>query len=61
MDFVGLIVAVFGAIVVVRMLVLGAASADGLGFRRDEQPEVYWVIVAIAVVIDAAFFYLALR
>jgi hypothetical protein len=61
MDVVGLVVAIFGAIVVIRMLVLGAASADGLGFRHDEQPVVYWLIVVIAVAIDAAFFYIGLR
>ena len=61
MSVIGLIVAVFGAAVVVRMLVLGAASADGRGFRRDNDALVYWFIVFVAVIIDVAFFYLALH
>ena len=55
-----IVVAIFGALVVVRMLILGGASADCKGFRREEQPAVYWTIVLVAVLIDAFFFYLAL-
>jgi hypothetical protein len=29
----------------IRTLVVGGASADGQGLRRDDTPEVYWAII----------------
>jgi hypothetical protein len=51
--------AIFGLIVFMRMLVLGGASADAQGFRREDQPFVYWSIVIVGMLADAALFYCA--
>jgi len=60
MSIVGLAVGTFGLFVVGRMIVLGGASADGQGFRRDEQPAIYWTIVAIGCAIVCGLFYIAI-
>jgi hypothetical protein len=60
MIIVGLTVGAFGLFVVGRMIVLGGASADGQGFRRDDQPIIYWTIVAIAFAIVCSMFYIAM-
>ncbi len=44
----------------IRMLKKGGASADGEGFRRDEQPAVFWTIFSAGVVIECGFLYLTL-
>lgn len=56
MNIPPLVVAIFGAVVIGRMLLLGSAAADGQGLRRDEQPVTYWIIVVIAIVADIALF-----
>ena len=52
-------IAVFGVIVIIRMLLLGGATADGQGLRRDENPAVYWSILSIAVIVDLLLLYFA--
>lgn len=56
-----LAIAIFGLIVIIRGLVLGAAAADGKGLRRDEQPFVFWSIVFFGTIIDFYLFYLAYK
>ena len=56
-----LAVAIFGLIIIIRALVLGAAAADGKGLRRDDQPFVFWAIVFIGITIDFYLFYLAYK
>lgn len=53
--------AVFGLVVIIRMLVLKGASADAQNFRREDQPLAYWSIVVAAGLIDLALFVLAYR
>lgn len=60
-NLIPLLVALFGAFVVIRMLISGGASADGQGFRREDQPFIYWCIVTVALGVDLFLFYLALR
>ena len=59
MDIAPLAVGIFGLIVVGRVLIIGGASADGQGFRRDEEPFLYWSIVAAGSAIVGFLFYLA--
>jgi hypothetical protein len=47
-----------GAFSVGRGLVTGAATSDGR-IRREEQPLLYWTLLAIAAAITFAFFYFA--
>jgi hypothetical protein len=54
----GLAASAFGAFVIYRTLKTGGASADGEGFRREEQPALYWTIFAGAVLVECAFLYL---
>ncbi len=51
--------AAFGLIVIIRMLVLGGASANAQGFRREEQPFAYWFIVLVGSIVDVLLFYCA--
>jgi hypothetical protein len=51
---------IFGLFVLIRMLWIAGASADGEGFRRAEQPILYWGIFAAGVLVDGALFYFAL-
>lgn len=53
--------AVFGLIVIIRMAILGGASADGQSLRREEHPVIYWVIFSTAILIDLVLFYFAYR
>ena len=59
-NIAGLVASAFGAFVLIRMLKKGGASADGEGFRRDEQPAVFWTIFSAGVVIECGFLYLTL-
>lgn len=52
--------AFFGLIVVVRMLIVGGASADGKGFRRENQPGAFWTIVVVAIIVDLLLFFIAI-
>jgi hypothetical protein len=45
MSLAPLLVGVFMMFVVGRALVIGGASADGQGFRREDEPALYWSIV----------------
>jgi hypothetical protein len=53
------VVALFGAVIIARMLLLGSAAADGEGLKRDEQPAVFWGVVTLAISADAALFVFA--
>lgn len=44
-----------------RSLILGAASADGQGITRANQPIFFWTCVVGGVVAAASLFYLGLR
>jgi hypothetical protein len=57
-NIVGLAATAFGAFVLIRMLRKGGASADGEGFRRDEQPALFWTIFSAGVFIECGFLYL---
>ena len=61
MDIAPLAVGIFGLVVVGRMLFNGSASADGQGFRRDNEPFLYWSIVTAAAAVVGFFFDLSLN
>jgi hypothetical protein len=42
------------------MLVVGGASADGQGFRRDKESTIYWAIVALAALVVSALLYIGI-
>jgi hypothetical protein len=42
MNIVALAVGCLTAVMVVRGLVIGSATAGGEGLRRDEEPLIYW-------------------
>jgi hypothetical protein len=54
-----LLIGVLGVVVVGRALVIGGASVDGEGFRREDEPMLYWSIVAAGVLISGFCFYQA--
>lgn len=56
---IGIIVSVFGLFVILRMLWTGAASADARSITKMEQPEFYWSIVVLSIIIDVVFFMIA--
>jgi hypothetical protein len=60
MNILAWAVCAFGVFAVGRMIVLGSASTDGQGFRRDEEPVIYWTIVALGCAIVGFFFYIAI-
>lgn len=60
MDTVALAACAFGLFVVGRMLVLGSATPNGEGFRRDEESAAYWTTVAFGCVVVCMFFYIAI-
>jgi len=60
MNVAALLVGLFGLLVVGRALVVGGASADGEGFRRDEEPMLYWSIVAAGTAITCFLLYLGI-
>jgi hypothetical protein len=47
-DPVPLTVALFGAILVIRGLIIESGSPSGKTWRRDTQPVAYWTIMAAA-------------
>jgi hypothetical protein len=55
-----LLLGVLGLFVIGRALVIGSASVDGEGFRREDEPMLYWAIVLAGALITCFFFYLAL-
>jgi hypothetical protein len=57
MQLWALLLGVLGAFVVGRALVIGSASIDGQGFLREEEPMLYWFIVAAGVLITGFLFY----
>lgn len=58
-NYLALIAAIFGIIVIIRSVIIGSVSPDGHGFRRDEQPTLFWSILFIIVTIDLWLFYIA--
>jgi len=54
-----LLVGLFCLFAVGRALVIGGASADGQGFRREDEPLLYWSIVTAGVVMTCFLFYVA--
>ena len=54
-----MLVGLIGVFAVGRALVIGSASTDGQGFRRDEEPMLYWSIVAAGVLMTGFLFYVA--
>lgn len=57
-NTVPLVVSGLVAILIVRALITGCASARGDAIRRDEDPLLYWIIIALAV---AFLFFLLLK
>ena len=55
-----LLLGILGLFVVGRALIIGSASVDGEGLRRDEEPMFYWPIVAAAVLITGFLLYRAI-
>jgi hypothetical protein len=60
MNLAALLAGLFGVIVVVRALVVGGASADGQGFRREDEPMLYWSIVAAGTAATCFLLYLGI-
>jgi hypothetical protein len=58
MNVTALLVGVFVVAVVGRALVIGSASIDGEGFRREDEPTLYWSIVLAGIVIATFLLYL---
>jgi hypothetical protein len=53
MELWALAVAAIGAVAIIRIVLTGAASVDGDGLRRSDQPEVYWTVLIAALLLEA--------
>jgi hypothetical protein len=60
MNGIALAVGVLTAAVTVRGLVNGSGSADGQGFRREDEPLLYWSIIVAGALVTVLLFYVGL-
>lgn len=51
MDFVSITIGILLLVGAGRAMILGGASADGFGIRRDEMPFAFWTIVCGSTVV----------
>lgn len=61
MNVPALVVGALTAAVTIRGLLNGSGSVDGEGFRREEEPLLYWSIIAAGAAIAAFLLYFGLR
>ena len=61
MNIAPLVVGCGALIVTGRALALGAASADGAGITREDEPVFYWLCVAGGIAVAAGSFYISIR
>lgn len=54
-------VAILGTFTLIRALVIRSASIDGQGMMRDEEPGIYWFIVACNLVIVLFLLWVGLK
>jgi hypothetical protein len=40
-----------GVIAILRITITGSASLDGVGLRREDQPEVYWTVLLASLLV----------
>ena len=58
MNIAAVVVGIFCLFVVGRALVIGGASAGGEGFRREDEPFLYWSIIAAGIAVTCFLLYL---
>jgi hypothetical protein len=58
MNVAALVVGLLGVFAVGHALVSGSAAADGEGFRREDEPLLYWSITAAGAAITCFLLYL---
>ena len=56
-----LIIAALGVAVLVRALRIGSASIDGTSLRKDEEPAIFWFVIAFTVGLIVFLLWVGLR